>query len=536
MVDFGPDILDTEVPEVEQLDVDISEEPQHELTMALTSGSVKSSSPVVFDFSLQSRVEVILNAIINDLVYGEHPKSRVEQILLYILGEENELPKPHSRVEELLIDLALELESTDISPKSRVEQILLVLLNQPYEFPITNSRVEELLIQLQTHVSEVTGPLPLTINSDGTALIDYRIYGNTVQTGTPTPENPIMPEGVGERTENLLPSPLAATISNNGITVRSDGAGRYYASGTATNDAHIVFNIPSFLIPNSVGTGGSGTLSIFNTKQYAINAVKLEFYYQETLIDSWSLQVLNRTTTTYSVMSNKTIDAIGIFVKKDYTVNVQLSPEVTNNGVLPANYEPYGYKLPMVSRGENLLIETPIYIGDTKLAKDEYVSYSEQKVYKYNGELTIKGDETNIYYYGIFEGVQTFHIDISNNSKIVSGVQPYLSCNYYPKTSIVRPGVDKTCRYQSPNIGIWDIGRVYFMDNDYTSLSSFKTHLSELYDAGKPLKVEYTLKNAPISIDPPVPLPKIPTFAGTTVIDYDGTPKPSQMYVKYNKS
>ena len=35
--------------------------------------------------------------------------------------------------------------------------------------------------------------------------------------------------------------------------------------------------------------------------------------------------------------------------------------------------------------------------------------------------------------------------------------------------------------------------------------------------------------------DPPVPLPEIPTIDGTTIIDYDGTPKPSQMYVKYRK-
>lgn len=33
--------------------------------------------------------------------------------------------------------------------------------------------------------------------------------------------------------------------------------------------------------------------------------------------------------------------------------------------------------------------------------------------------------------------------------------------------------------------------------------------------------------------DPPVPLPQIPTIKGKTVIDYDGTPKPSQMYIKY---
>lgn len=47
-------------------------------------------------------------------------------------------------------------------------------------------------------ILEMEGPLPITINSNGEDLIDYRIYGNTEQTGTPTPENPITPIGCGE--------------------------------------------------------------------------------------------------------------------------------------------------------------------------------------------------------------------------------------------------------------------------------------------------------------------------------------------------
>lgn len=35
--------------------------------------------------------------------------------------------------------------------------------------------------------------------------------------------------------------------------------------------------------------------------------------------------------------------------------------------------------------------------------------------------------------------------------------------------------------------------------------------------------------------DPPVPLPDISTIKGKTIINYDGTPKPSQMYVKYRR-
>ena len=47
-------------------------------------------------------------------------------------------------------------------------------------------------------VREYTGAVPVTISADGTPLIDYLISGNTTQSGTPTHENPIMPEGCGE--------------------------------------------------------------------------------------------------------------------------------------------------------------------------------------------------------------------------------------------------------------------------------------------------------------------------------------------------
>lgn len=36
--------------------------------------------------------------------------------------------------------------------------------------------------------------------------------------------------------------------------------------------------------------------------------------------------------------------------------------------------------------------------------------------------------------------------------------------------------------------------------------------------------------------DPPVALPALPTLDGTTIIDFDNSPKPSKMYVKYRKN
>lgn len=47
-------------------------------------------------------------------------------------------------------------------------------------------------------IAELTGTLPLTIDSDGSELIDYRIYGESVQDGTPPPEEPAEVQSVGD--------------------------------------------------------------------------------------------------------------------------------------------------------------------------------------------------------------------------------------------------------------------------------------------------------------------------------------------------
>lgn len=45
---------------------------------------------------------------------------------------------------------------------------------------------------------EYTGAVPYTFTADGSPLISWRISGNTIQNGTPTPSNPVDVVGVGE--------------------------------------------------------------------------------------------------------------------------------------------------------------------------------------------------------------------------------------------------------------------------------------------------------------------------------------------------
>lgn len=47
-------------------------------------------------------------------------------------------------------------------------------------------------------VKTLSGAPPLSFQANGTPLLDYLISGNTVQSGTPTPDNPITPQGTGD--------------------------------------------------------------------------------------------------------------------------------------------------------------------------------------------------------------------------------------------------------------------------------------------------------------------------------------------------
>ena len=147
---------------------------------------------------------------------------------------------------------------------------------------------------------------------------------------------------VREKSENVTPFASAQTIVNNGVTFVSDGMGRYTVNGTATADASADFDIPEFTIPVSVGAGGQGTFSLFNDSFGGNDGNAIEFYNNATLIDTWSLHLDNRTSTTYVGMSGKKCNKIRIVIKSGVGVDHKtVKPMFTNNSTLPSAYEPY---------------------------------------------------------------------------------------------------------------------------------------------------------------------------------------------------
>lgn len=146
---------------------------------------------------------------------------------------------------------------------------------------------------------------------------------------------------VYRRTAQVMPSAKAETKTLNGITVTCDGEGRYSISGTATDATSIRFDIPEFIIPVSVGQGGQGTMSLFNTTITSSYTTTIGFYYNSEEIDTWSLNTPNRTNDSYAKIGNKRCNAMVISISTLGDANGTLSPMFTNNGAFPETYIPY---------------------------------------------------------------------------------------------------------------------------------------------------------------------------------------------------
>lgn len=187
-------------------------------------------------------------------------------------------------------------------------------------------------------VETYTGTLPATLTGTKAGYLEsYKIYGNTVNDGTPTPENPIEPSGCGERTANLWNEDKVTQIQ-----VTSDASVVRYGiafSGSAfalclISGSNIYYKIKT---GDTYGTAG----------QLSVGEVKTIF-----------------------LTDNQTLLLYGESLTRVQQAIIQI-----NSGT---SYIPYGYKLPLTSGN------TPvdIYIGDDTLSTDEYVDYGTQKIYK----------------------------------------------------------------------------------------------------------------------------------------------------------
>lgn len=185
-------------------------------------------------------------------------------------------------------------------------------------------------------VSEVT--LNGTI---GKNLKSYTIKGNTVQNGTPTPDNPIEVLGVGDRTANLIDVNASESggITDTGELIVNPNTWR----------SKLYYDIDTTL--NYVASKATQTIRI-NYYDASKNHISREGITQETYRQ-------------LTVPSNARYFKWTLY--DNYGIpNIQAARSIkpmVNTGSTALPYEPYGYKIPVTTLGKNLFDSTTLEGG-----------------------------------------------------------------------------------------------------------------------------------------------------------------------------
>ena len=374
-------------------------------------------------------------------------------------------------------------------------------------------------------VRSVSGVPPLTLPDcvDNDSIINYTIDGNSIQGGTPTPENPVEVESVGEKTRNIW-YPSVDALTSNGITCTRNNDNTYTVNGTATADYY--FHIGKITI--EVGTtyylsGGTSQAPIaFQLREGSTGVTTLYNY---------------GGITTFSPTGEHSIDIINcvIVVRSGVAVNnIVVKPMISLENT--DEYEPYGkYKIPVKCSGINLFNPEEVIAkfdsGDT-YKNDTYTC------------TTIQLKPNTKYYMKTFRPKYGGYFFLANE-RWVNGASVAIgvnndAANAYPRGYEKAVTTDNTgCLY----IGHYSIdnatrnkvlreNQIQIVQGSYTAITApdyepyVEPTITNIY-LDEPLAEGQTISYKDDN------LPKLPTIKGTTIYSIDTQIQPSNMSAIY---
>lgn len=200
------------------------------------------------------------------------------------------------------------------------------------------------LLRAQREMPErvITAEPPIYFKSDGTAISEYQISGDTVQSITPTPDNPVEVLGVGDRTANLF----------DGTYTKGFIGTTYIYKNTNTNANCAIIPCEPLTTYSVKKYDDSNRFAIGTSNVLPYDEIQLtEVYYLDTA-------------TTYTFTTDSSAHFMIVYVS---TGTEQAEPSLmVNEGSTALPYEPYGYKIPITlnSVTQNVYLDEPLYSGD----------------------------------------------------------------------------------------------------------------------------------------------------------------------------
>lgn len=298
----------------------------------------------------------------------------------------------------------------------------------------------------------------------------YKLWGNTVQSGTPTPDTPIEMVSCGDRTENLWSGVYKENIA--------------FANGsyaTPTIYPRTIVYIPvvggqtySF----SIGRLKSDTAlqSVFSINEPAIG-VSYMIGGQTTFVNHGSITQFVR-----QAPESANWLAVQIMDVDNLENGIML-----NTGNEPLPYEPYGYKIPIVCDNEikNIYLNEPLHkIGDYA----DILSYQDHNVTRKIKKLVLTGEET----WFIYTESYPSHFITYAISDRRRNITPY--CTHYVGSTVINYSGLKNAQISvstSPSSN--NRPRTTICDTRFLTIDDFKSYLQQQYAAGTPVTVWYVL-------------------------------------------
>ena len=214
-------------------------------------------------------------------------------------------------------------ESITINDKGKVESALIVLNDYKYIYNGKNLN--------KTSKIEKTNTNSILINSSiDSRLINFRIYGNSIQNGIPTVDNPVKIESVGDKTKQLIDD---SSMHNVAINNSKDWIKTSIKLEAGTYTAKVNFT------DGSTYTGWMFPIYFGNNSNYNIKQVALQTKANTITLTEEEANQIDQYKVYTNISGNDGLNGKKIkniqFVKGNYT-----------DTTIP-NYEPYGYKIPI---------------------------------------------------------------------------------------------------------------------------------------------------------------------------------------------
>lgn len=357
----------------------------------------------------------------------------------------------------------------------------------------------------------ITGTTPMTLKGYGIPLDACNIIGNTQQTGTPSPDNIIMPTFCGVRTGNLC------NVSNANTLTYTSSYNNFLIDDNTQSIATTGNVLVGFLVPVEPSTtytvyASSTEYGLIRVREYSEKPSEwagAEYIQQQ--INSQCGYAYNFTTTAQT----KWI-AVAFYFDLSHAGAV-ISNIMLSLGSTARPYEPYGYKIPITNAGQT----TPVYLGQTQTVR---------RVKKLVLDGTEEWTEVGANY---IHGLYIDDAPIGNYEAQI--------CSHFIHAS-------SWLELQNTNnsFGISSLNRIVIHEESIRTTADFKSYLATQYAAGTPVTVWYVLAtpetgivNEPLakigdyadelnSADAAV---TIPTINGQNTLTIDSELQPSQISV-----